>query len=161
MKRDVEKLREAELDVVIVGAGISGACIAFDAASRGLSVALIDRGDFGAATSAASSKLLHGGLRLLQQLRFDKVRESAFERLYFQNLAPHLTRWVPFIVPTYRGLAKSKLLLGAGMLAYETVAAGQRRALRDAAKQPPSGRWFGPPVSGPPMGVLRPPASTG
>ena len=117
-------------------------------------MALVERRDFGAATSAASSKLLHGGLRLLQQLRFDKVRESAFERMYFQNLAPHLTRWVPFVVPTYHGLAKSKLLLGAGMLAYQTLATGQRRVLRDPAKQPPAGRWR--PVSVSPPGIPGP-----
>ena len=97
-----------QFDVLVVGAGITGACLACDAARRGLSVALIDKGDFGAATSAASSKLLHGGLRYMQQLRFGKVRESAFERMYFQNLAPHLARWVPFVVPTYRALPKSK-----------------------------------------------------
>lgn len=142
MKRNVQSLQQDAFDIVVVGGGISGACIAYDAATRGLRVALLERGDFGAATSAASSKLLHGGLRFLQQLRFDKARESAFERAYFQNLAPHLTRWVPFVVPTYRGLARSKLLLGAGMLAYETLATGQRRVLRDAAKQPPASRWL-------------------
>lgn len=142
MKRDLQALERGDFDVVVVGAGISGACVAYDAACRGLTVALIDRGDFGAATSSASSKLLHGGMRFLQQLRFDKVRESAFERAYFQNLAPHLTRWVPFIVPTYRGLARSKALLGAGMLAYEALATGQRKALRDPAKYPPASRWL-------------------
>ncbi len=143
MKRTPSELQGRHYDVLIVGGGITGACLAFDAALRGLTVALIDKGDFGAATSAASSKLLHGGLRYLQQLRFDKVRESALERIYFQNLAPHLTHYVPFVVPTYRSLSKSKTLLNAGMLLYSTLCAGQHRLLRDPAKRVPAGRGLG------------------
>ncbi len=144
MKRCPNELQARQYDVLIVGAGITGACLAFDAALRGLTVALVDKGDFGAATSAASSKLLHGGLRYLQQLRFDKVRESAQERIYFQNLAPHLTHYVPFVVPTYRGISKSKTLLNAGMLLYTILCAGHRRLLRDPGKRVPAGSGLRP-----------------
>jgi glycerol-3-phosphate dehydrogenase len=140
MKRRLEDLEAVEHDLLIVGGGITGACLAFDAATRGMRVALIEKDDFGGATSAASSKLLHGGLRYLQQLRFGKARESARERLLFQNLAPHLTRYVPFVVPTYRGLAKSKLVLSAGMLVYETLCIGQGHLLADPERAVPSGR---------------------
>jgi glycerol-3-phosphate dehydrogenase len=143
MNRDPRSLTTTEFDVLVVGAGITGACLACDAARRGLSVALIDKGDFGAATSAASSKLLHGGLRYLQQLRFGKARESAFERMYFQNLAPHLARWVPFVVPTYRGLAKSRFVLGTGMLLYEAACRGQQQVLRDPTRRLPASRSLG------------------
>ncbi len=91
MQRDLDRLSRDEFDLLIVGGGISGACLAHDAALRGLSVALIEKRDFGGATSSASSKLLHGGIRYLQQARIDKVRESAMERAAFQAIAPHLS----------------------------------------------------------------------
>jgi len=117
-------------DLLIIGGGITGACLAYDAATRGIKTALIDKSDFGHATSAASSKLLHGGIRFLQQLRFDKVRESAFERVYFQNLAPHLCHYVPFIVPTFPGLKSGRAFLGAGAALYTAVSLGQNREAR-------------------------------
>lgn len=140
MKRCPEALREGPHDLLIIGGGITGACLAFDAATRGMRVALIDKGDFGAETSAASSKLLHGGLRYLQQLRFGKVRESARERLLFQNLAPHLMHYVPFVVPTYRSVAKSKAVLTTGMMLYETLCIGQSDLLLDPSRRVPAGR---------------------
>ncbi|MCL6445524.1 MAG: FAD-dependent oxidoreductase, partial [Alicyclobacillus sp.] len=108
----------SEQHVVIIGGGITGACLAHDAALRGLSAALVEKGDFGGATSAASSKLLHGGIRYLQQAQAAKVRESAVERLAFLRIAPHLVRWVPFLLPTTRAPGKGRWLLGAGILAY-------------------------------------------
>lgn len=140
MKRRPEVLEAAEHDLLIIGGGITGACLAFDAATRGMRVALIEREDFGGATSAASSKLLHGGIRYLQQLRLGKARESARERLFFQNLAPHLTRYVPFVVPTFRGLAKSKPVLSAGMMLYEALCIGQTELLLDRERAVPPGR---------------------
>ena len=140
MKRRPEVLEAAEHDLLIIGGGITGACLAFDAATRGMRVALIEREDFGGATSAASSKLLHGGIRYLQQLRLGKARESARERLFFQNLAPHLTRYVPFVVPTFRGLAKSKPVLSAGMMLYEALCIGQTELLLDRDRAVPPGR---------------------
>jgi len=140
MKRRPQALEAGEHDLLIIGGGITGACLAFDAATRGMRVALIEKADFGGATSAASSKLLHGGIRYLQQLRFGKARESAKERLFFQNLAPHLTRYVPFVVPTFRGLAKSKSALSAGMLLYEALCIGQAELLLDRERAVPAGR---------------------
>ena len=107
MQRDLNSLQHRVFDLAIVGGGISGACLAHDAAQRGLEVALVERTDFGGATSAASSKLLHGGIRYLQHARLDKVRASAYERACFQRIAPHLTRWVPFAIPTYAGLLRT------------------------------------------------------
>ncbi len=118
MRRSLATLDRTRFDVVIIGGGITGACLAHDAALRGLSVALIERGDFGGATSAASSRLLHGGIRYLQQLRLDKVRESAQERTHLRRMAPHLVRWVPFLVPTDRSLARGRWLLAGGMALY-------------------------------------------
>ena len=118
LRRTLTALTDTTFDVVVIGGGISGACLAHDAALRGLSVALVEQGDFGGATSAASSKLLHGGIRYLQQLRFDKVRESSRERRHLACIAPHLIRWVPFLVPTYPGLARGRWFLASGMQLY-------------------------------------------
>ena len=118
MYRSLATLDRTIFDVVIIGGGITGACLAHDAALRGLSVALIERGDFGGATSAASSRLLHGGIRYLQQLRFDKVRESAQERTHLRRIAPHLMHWVPFLVPTDGTVARGRWLLAGGMALY-------------------------------------------
>jgi glycerol-3-phosphate dehydrogenase len=141
MKRQPERLAETEFDLLIVGGGISGACLAHDAALRGLSVALVEKGDFGGATSAVSSKLLHGGIRYLQTARPDKVRESAFERARFLRIAPHLSRHVPFLIPTYPGLLKGRAILSAGMAAYELLCVGQNRIVVDPTKRVPRGQF--------------------
>ena len=134
---NLRRLEAETFDLLIVGGGITGACLAYDAATRGIKTALIERSDFGHATSSASSKLLHGGIRFLQQLRFDKVRESAFERVYFQNLAPHLCRYIPFLVPTYPGFKSGRAFLAAGAAAYTAVSLGQnRKALYSQNKVP-------------------------
>ena len=87
-------------DLVVVGGGITGAGVALDAASRGYSVALLERTDFAAGTSSRSSKLIHGGLRYLEQYNFDLVREALTERgLLLQRIAPHLVSPVPFLFP--------------------------------------------------------------
>ncbi|MEM7502625.1 MAG: glycerol-3-phosphate dehydrogenase/oxidase [Pseudomonadota bacterium] len=127
---NLRHMADEQFDLVIVGGGISGACLALDASLRGLKTALIERKDFGHATSASSSKLLHGGIRFLQQFRVDKVRESAYERVYFQNLVPHLCRYVPFVIPTFPGLKKGKVFLGAGAFAYQMLTLGQNRQAR-------------------------------
>ena len=137
MQRDLDRLSRDEFDLLIVGGGISGACLAHDAALRGLSVALIEKGDFGGATSSASSKLIHGGIRYLQQARIDKVRESANERAAFQVIAPHLSRYVPFLIPTYPGLARGRASLTAGVAIYEWLTAGPNAGISDAAKKVP------------------------
>jgi glycerol-3-phosphate dehydrogenase len=140
MLRKTNALEETGYDLVVIGGGITGACIACDAAVRGMSVALVEKGDFGAATSSASSKLLHGGIRYLQKGRLLKLRESALERAYFQTLAPHLCHYVPFVVPAYGGLKKGKLLLGLGLGVYEALCLGQNKNISDPAKQVPKGQ---------------------
>ena len=124
MKRSLHRMSNQEYDLLIVGGGITGACLAWEATLRGLSVALVEKSDFGAATSAASSKLIHGGIRYLQQGLPGKVRESAAERRIFLRIAPHLIRPVPFLVPAYRGFRRGKALLASGMAAYDILTRG-------------------------------------
>jgi glycerol-3-phosphate dehydrogenase len=142
MNRDLKALSNETFDVLVIGGGITGACIALDAQTRGLKTALIEKGDFGGATSAASSKLLHGGIRYLQQGRLDKVMESAKERAIFQNLAPHLTQYVPFIIPTYqRPFMKTQLAMGIGLQCYEWLCWKANRQIAQATKKvPPNAR---------------------
>ena len=137
MQRDLARLSRDEFDLLIIGGGISGACLAHDAALRGLSVALIERGDFGGATSSASSKVLHGGIRYLQQARLDKVRESATERAAFQTIAPHLSHYIPFLIPTYPGLARGRTALATGVTLYEWLTAGPNGRIPGESKKVP------------------------
>jgi glycerol-3-phosphate dehydrogenase len=143
MERNLSRLSNDHFDLVIIGGGITGACLAADATLRGMSVALVEQGDFGAATSASSSKLLHGGLRYLQQGAINKVRESALERVFFQMLAPHLTHYVPFLVPTYRSLGKSMMVMKTAMTIYELLCTGQNRHITDPDKRVPGSRSIG------------------
>jgi glycerol-3-phosphate dehydrogenase len=129
-EHNLKRLADETFDLLVIGGGITGACMAYDAACRGLRVGLIEKEDFGGATSASSSGLLHGGIRYLQQGRIDKVRESAFERVYFQNLAPHLCKYISFLVPTFPQISKGKLALRMALLAYSVAGAGQNRVAR-------------------------------
>lgn len=119
MRRDLEKMGEAEYDVLFIGGGITGACAAYDAAMRGLRVALVEKKDFGWSTSAATSKLIHGGLRYLKNLEFGLVRESLRERRTLEKIAPHLVLPMPFLVPTYWGTSNNLPMLTAGMVLYD------------------------------------------
>jgi glycerol-3-phosphate dehydrogenase len=130
---DLVRLRREGFDVVVVGAGVTGTGAALDAASRGLTVALVEARDLGSGTSSRSSKLVHGGLRYLEQLDFGLVREALRERrLLSQVLAPHLVRPVPFLVPLPAGAWQGALLrgyYGAGVALYDALAGiGGRRA---------------------------------
>jgi glycerol-3-phosphate dehydrogenase len=111
--RDVAALSDREHDILVVGGGIYGLAIAHDAASRGLSVALVERGDFASAASFNHQKTAHGGLRTLQTGRLDKSRESIRERRALARMAPRLLRPLPFIVGTYRSATKNRLALRA------------------------------------------------
>ena len=99
MRRDFPSLGRQSFDVLIIGGGITGSCIARDAAMRGLKVALVEKRDFSHATSAASSKLVHGGLRYLKNFELGLVRESLRERRIWQRIAPHLVYPLPFLIP--------------------------------------------------------------
>src|SRR3954465_2373178 len=114
-------MAERELDVVVVGGGVVGTGTALDAATRGLTVGLLEARDFASGTSSRSSKLIHGGLRYLEMLDFGLVREALRERgLLVQRLAPHLVRPIPFLYPL-RHRAWERLYAGAGVLLYDTV----------------------------------------
>ncbi len=118
----LRRLADETFDVLVVGAGATGAGIARDAALRGLRVALCDHGDFAGQTSSRSSKLIHGGLRYLQYGNFGLVFEALSERRRLMSIAPHLCRPVEFLFPCYRDLAPSLLALGAGIGIYNALA---------------------------------------
>jgi glycerol-3-phosphate dehydrogenase len=119
--RDLERLRNETFDVVVIGGGVTGTGTALDAASRGLSVALIESRDLAAGTSSRSSKLIHGGLRYLEQLNFSLVREALRERgLLLTTLAPHLVRPVGFLLPLTRRFWQ-RPYYGAGVALYDTL----------------------------------------
>lgn len=117
----VEKLRSRQFDLVVIGGGITGAGVALDAASRGLSVALIEKSDFASGTSSRSTKLVHGGLRYLAQLRFRLTREALSERTVLQQLAPHLVEPIPFLFPIYRSRFEV-LRMNTGLWLYDLMA---------------------------------------
>src|SRR5579863_4090704 len=121
--RNLERLRAEKFDLAVIGAGINGAAIARDAAMRGLSVALVDRGDFAGATSSHSSKLIHGGLRYLPQGQLRLVREALRERERLRLVsAPHLVHPIRFIFPCYRGRKPGRFPLWAGLTLYDLMA---------------------------------------
>jgi glycerol-3-phosphate dehydrogenase len=122
-----EAFADADFDVVIAGGGMAGAGIARDLALRGVSVALVEKGDFASGTTSRSSKLIHGGLRYLELLDFALVRESLRERETLQRLAPHLVRPLPFLVPIYRDSAKSLIKVRIGLRLYDWLTPGRDR----------------------------------
>lgn len=113
-------------DLLVIGGGINGAGVARDAAGRGLSVLLVERADLGSATSSASSKLIHGGLRYLELGDFKLVRESLREKQTLERLAPHLVRPLPFLVPVYRGAARGLIKVRLGMWLYDWLTPGKK-----------------------------------
>jgi glycerol-3-phosphate dehydrogenase len=118
----LERLGAEPVDVLVVGGGITGAGAALDAATRGLSVALVEKRDFAAGTSSRSSKLIHGGLRYLEQRDFSLVREALHERaLLLSSLAPHLVEPVPFLFPL-RHRTWERAYIGAGVGLYDALA---------------------------------------
>lgn len=122
------QLAREEFDVLVIGGGINGVGIALDAASRGLSVALVESSDFASGTSSKSSKLIHGGLRYLEQYDFRLVREALHEReLMVSTLSPHLVKPVSFLYPLQEKL-KERTYVGAGMALYDALR-GFKRAL--------------------------------
>lgn len=119
-------LQEDSFDVVVIGGGITGAGAALDAASRGYSVALVERRDWAAGTSSRSSKLVHGGLRYLQNFDLGLVREALLERGLLVSLAPHLVRPLPMVVPSFGGKRPDRML-GTGLHLYDRMARELKR----------------------------------
>jgi glycerol-3-phosphate dehydrogenase len=134
--RAIEILTQERFDVVVIGGGITGAGVALDAASRGYSVALVEKADFASGTSSRSSKLVHGGLRYLQQFDLGLVREALLERQLMVKLAPHLVTPLEIVVPAFDG-ARPDRLVGIGLNMYDVMATPGlrgRRAARRAAE---------------------------
>jgi len=117
----IEAVSGEKFEVVVIGGGITGAGVALDAASRGYSVALLEARDFAIGTSSRSSKMVHGGLRYLENFDLGLVREALLERQLMVELAPHLVYPTPFLVPTI-GAARKDRKIGAGLNAYDVLA---------------------------------------
>jgi glycerol-3-phosphate dehydrogenase len=138
MKRYAGPDPDDRFDIIVIGGGISGAAIAYEAATRGLRVALFEKGDFSEATSAASSKLIHGGLRYLSNMEYGLVRESLRERRILENIAPNFVYPLPMLFPHYRSQLKSnKWLVKIGLTLYDLLAFDKGRTW-DAGKRIPS-----------------------
>ena len=116
----LEALERDSFDLAVVGGGITGAGVALDAASRGYSVALVEKSDYAAGTSGRSSKLIHGGLRYLQNFDLGLVREALLERSLLVRLAPHLVMPLPFLVPAFEGRRPDRLM-GMGLNMYDAM----------------------------------------
>jgi glycerol-3-phosphate dehydrogenase len=131
----IEQLSGTRFDLLVIGGGIIGAAVAAHAARLGLAVALVDAGDFGGATSSASSKLVHGGLRYLRLGDVRLVREAHHERRVLTNLvAPHLVRRIPFLLPLYRGGPYRPAVVQSGIVLYSTLARSRLNWLVDLAR---------------------------
>ncbi|MFH1779006.1 MAG: glycerol-3-phosphate dehydrogenase [Candidatus Omnitrophota bacterium] len=122
MKRDADKLKSDEFDLLVIGGGINGAGIARDASQRGLKVALVEKDDFASGTSGNTTKLIHGGIRYLEQLNFHLVRESLRERSIILKLAPHLVKPLQFIIPVYKNDPRPLSLIRLGTTLYDFLA---------------------------------------
>lgn len=125
---DIEELKSREFDILVIGGGVVGSGIALDAASRGLSVALVESDDFAAGTSSRSSKLIHGGLRYLEQFDFKLVREALHEReMMITDQAPHLVKPLAFVYPLHKKYF-DRVYVGAGLMLYDALR-GKLRAV--------------------------------
>jgi glycerol-3-phosphate dehydrogenase len=145
-------LAEEEFDIVVVGGGITGAGVALDAASRGYTVAIVERADWASGTSSRSSKMVHGGLRYLENFDLGLVREALLERQLMVELAPHLVYPTPFLVPSLGEDPKNRML-GIGLNMYDVMAttrvgSGRRERRRETALRgegsetaPPPEQW--------------------
>ncbi len=137
MKRDTTQLTKKVYDLVIIGGGIYGAAAAWDASSRGLSVALLEKEDFGSKNSSNSQKTIHGGLRYIQHGDIKRMRESICERTSLMRIAPHLVHPMPCLIPTYGRLMQSVMPIA--LKIYDLVSF-DRNKLKDPQKHIPPGR---------------------
>jgi glycerol-3-phosphate dehydrogenase len=144
MQRNINSLTEKVYDLVIVGGGIFGICVAWDATLRGLSVALIDKSDFAHAASSQHFKLVHGGIRYLQHADIKRTRQSSIERNVLLRLAPHLVHPLPFAIPTYGHGLRGKEALVAGLALYDLINFDRNRGITDPKSVIPPGRIISP-----------------
>ncbi|NEP34882.1 MULTISPECIES: glycerol-3-phosphate dehydrogenase/oxidase [unclassified Moorena] len=133
MKRNIQKLAQQEYDLLIVGGGINGAASAWDATLRGLKVALLERADFGGATSSNSAKIAHSGVRYLQHADFKRMRESISERATLMQIAPHLIDVQPYLLPIYGHGIKGLETMTLYFAIYDLLSRDQRR-VKDSAR---------------------------
>jgi glycerol-3-phosphate dehydrogenase len=138
----IAALRSERFDVVVVGGGITGAGVALDAATRGYSVALVEKADYASGTSSRSSKLVHGGLRYLQSFDLGLVREALLERQLLARLAPHLVRPLPFVVAAFDGVRPDRMV-GVGLNLYDAMARGGRQRRDEGDWEPARHRVIG------------------
>ena len=121
MKRNLERLADHKFDILVIGGGIHGAIAAWDAALRGVSVGLIERGDFGSGTSQNSLKIIHGGLRYLQDGNLSRIRTMVRERTTWMKIAPHLIHPLPCLMPTTQKISGSRLAMGVALKANDIL----------------------------------------
>lgn len=138
----LQLLEGQRFDVVVIGGGITGAGVALDAATRGYTVALIERADFASGTSSRSSKLVHGGLRYLQQFDLGLVREALLERQIMVRVAPHLVKPLPMIVPAFDGERPDRKL-GMGLNLYDVMSVDKLRGRRKRGDEEEEGQFGG------------------
>lgn len=124
--RSIDGLKDRHFDVLVIGGGIYGVWAAYDAALRGLSVALIEKTDWGCGTSQSSSKLIHGGLRYLEHFEFRLVSHALAERRVLSEIAPHLVRPLNFKLPVWKSARVGRLQLLAGLTLYDFLATGKQ-----------------------------------
>jgi glycerol-3-phosphate dehydrogenase len=136
MDRFIETTQESRFDVLVIGGGITGSAVAYEAASRGLKVALAEKSDFGSGTSAATSKMIHGGFRYLTKFEIGLVRESLRERRILMNIAPNLVFPLPFVLAHYTGDPYPKWLVQAGMLFYDLLSPDKNNLWDQSKKMP-------------------------
>jgi glycerol-3-phosphate dehydrogenase len=129
MKRNLQDFATKEFDVLVIGGGIYGACVAWDATLRGLAVALVEKADFGGATSANSLKTIHGGLRYLQDGHLKLMRTMINERKAWLRIAPHLVHPLTCLMPTYHTLTKNRLALGCALKINDLMSFDRNRGL--------------------------------
>jgi glycerol-3-phosphate dehydrogenase len=135
MQRNPTQLTACEYDVLVIGAGAFGAAAARDAALRGLRTALIERCDFGGATSAECFKMVHGGIRYLQHADIPRLRASSRERSALLRIAPHLVQPLPIAIPTYGHGRRGRAFLGAGATAYDLLTLDRNSGIGDRRRQ--------------------------
>src|SRR4030095_16479278 len=129
MKRNLERLANQKFDVLVVGGGIHGALTAWDGALRGISVALSERGDFGSGTSQNSLKIIHGGLRYVQDGNLSRIRTMARERTTWMKIAPHLIHPLTCLIPTTQKLSRSRSAMGLALLANDILSFNRNHLL--------------------------------
>ncbi len=136
LQRDFKDFPPHTYDLIIVGGGIFGACACWEAASRGLSVLLLEQDDFSHATSANHFKMVHGGIRYLQHGDLTRIYESSHERAAMLRTCPHLVQPLPIVIPTHGWGTKGKLFLGLGMYIYDLLTWRRNKGLQKSRKVP-------------------------